>query len=649
MTQDAGPGAVAASDEKLSAGAIAWRALLLAALVVVTVPRWVSAAGAGLDLSWMLGLHLAGTEGLTFGREFAFTYGPLGFVLGPKAVGTLDLHAAAFRLLFHLAWWTSTGLLLFRVRGYATPLAFVVATAMCGIALQNEFNFAITGAVILPVVGFLLLAELDRRPAWAIPAAALAGAAMLTKFSVGACCAGALGVWSLMELAREPGLSGLRRVARPAVTCLATMSALFVVYGGPISALWPYLTASREIVSGYATQMAYENPDMRGVYSTAALFLLTAVALLVSLARRSPLAPTFALMIAPMFILYKGAIVRQHQGQFLVAWPVMVSMTALILPAAARNLRTRIPATIAVFGMAAWCLWFVPADPATVATRGLENMAALWRLDATRAEMRARDAQVKVDQALPAQFLGRIGRETVDVYPWEASYVWSNDLNWSPRPVFQSYSAYTPALDMMGARHYRGPRAPRFIIYSHHAIDSQNPCAVDSRTWLEMYRWYDLVDGHGDKLLLERRETPRWRGADPVDRAVVGFVQAYDVPEAAGGLVFLKAELELSPLGKLQSLLYKVEPPVMRVEYRDGEAANYRMVWRNASGGFIASSLPRDLDAAVRLFQRGSAHEVINVSFHDPSGRFRPEIKIQALRSGPVAGLAAAAEGATAR
>ncbi|OJW24735.1 MAG: hypothetical protein BGO49_06810 [Planctomycetales bacterium 71-10] len=649
MTPDPGTEAVAAPMERFSSVEIGWRVLLLAALVIVSIPQWISQAGVGLDPSWMIGIQLAGIKGLVYGRDFAFTYGPLGFVLGPKALGPLDLHAVLIRLAMHLAWWTSAGLLLFRVRGYAASLAFVAATAMSGIALDNEFNFALTGVVILPVLGFLLLAELDRKPAWAVPAAILAGAAMLTKFNLGVACTGALGVWSLMRLARRPERRVVLRLALLGLAYFGSMAGLFVIYGGPISALWPYLLASKELVSGYATQMTNSDPSLPGPWAPASMVVMASVGLVVSLARRSDLAPAFALMLAPMFILYKGAVIRQSIGHFLVVWPVMVSMTALVLPAASRILRARAAATAAVLAMVGWGFWYAPTTIQKVVARGPNNLAALWRLDKTRADMRAFDALLKAEQALPPQFLARIGDATVDVYPWETSYIWSNDLNWSPRPIFQAYTAYTPALDMMGVRHYRGPRAPRFVIYSHYAIDHENPCAVDSRTWIELYRWYDLVDGHGDKLLLERRSTPRWRGAEPAGEAAVGFAQSYELPRANEGLVFLKADMELSLLGKIQAMAYKVDPPLMRVEYKDGVAANYRMVWRNATGGFIASSMPRDLGAAIRLFQQGSADEVVSISFHDPSGRFKPEVKLEALKSGVGATVASAVEERAAR
>jgi hypothetical protein len=345
-----------------------------------------------------------------------------------------------------------------------------------------------------------------------------------------------------------------------------------------------------------------------------------------------------------MFILYKGVVVRQSLGHFLAAWPVMVSLTALVLPAASRTLRTRAVATVAVAAVLASGFWYAPTSVQKVVTRGASNWIALCKLDETRSSMRDFDARLKRERALPASIRERIGDDTVDIYPWEASYVWSNDLKWSPRPVFQSYCAYTPRLDQMGADHYRGRKAPKFIVYTHEAIDYQHPCAVDSRTWIEMLRWYDCVDREGDLLLLQRRAEPRWRGAERLEATALGFVKSYELPTAGDGHLFLKAKFELSLLGKLQALFYKVDPPLIRLEYKDGEAANHRLVWRNAAGGFLVSSLPRKADGVVRLFQQGSADEVVSVSFHDPSGLLRPEFRVTALRSGrPEAEVEAAA------
>ncbi|MDR2058321.1 MAG: hypothetical protein LBP83_08620, partial [Dysgonamonadaceae bacterium] len=53
--------------------------------------------------------------------------------------------------------------------------------------------------------------------------------------------------------------------------------------------------------------------------------------------------------------------------------------------------------------------------------------------------------------ALPSEFLQQAANKRVDVFPYDIALLYAYDLNWSPRPVFQSYSAYTPVLDQINA------------------------------------------------------------------------------------------------------------------------------------------------------------------------------------------------------
>ena len=50
------------------------------ALALFTLPTPLDGAGAGLDPSWVIGLHLAADKGMIFGRDLVFTYGPLGYL-----------------------------------------------------------------------------------------------------------------------------------------------------------------------------------------------------------------------------------------------------------------------------------------------------------------------------------------------------------------------------------------------------------------------------------------------------------------------------------------------------------------------------------------------------------------------------------------
>lgn len=58
-------------------------------------------------------------------------------------------------------------------------------------------------------------------------------------------------------------------------------------------------------------------------------------------------------------------------------------------------------------------------------------------------EKSAADAQLF---ALPSEITDKIGRKSVDIVPWEIVFPYFNRLNYNPRPVVQSYAAFTPYL-----------------------------------------------------------------------------------------------------------------------------------------------------------------------------------------------------------
>ncbi|QEH36649.1 hypothetical protein OJF2_52340 [Aquisphaera giovannonii] len=614
------------------AGLVA-KMFLFAMFVAVTMPSWIQGISRGIDGSWIVGLSLAEARGLVHGRDIAFTFGPLGFALVPTAHAGSSDHALPIRLAIFGLWCGSTGLLFFRVRGRFAPLVFLLAASLNGLPIPGGPSTTLIGMLTLAVLNFLILAELERRPGWAIPAAMLAGAAILTKFSTGVGCASALGIWSLIRIWREPTRQTARSLALLSLAYVGTMAVLFVAYGGPLSALPAYLRLSRELASGYSTQMVSSDVAYSPLVP-AALVALTVLGLAVSARRRSALAPVFAIMLLPMFALYKGAIVRLDMGHFQLHWPTMFSLFALLMPVASQRPRLRLVTTLGVALLLAWTLRYP-----TVSREGLAAIPANWgsliRFRETKTAFRAGQEKVRAELWLPERLRSQIGQEPVDVYPWEVMVAWANRLNWRPRPVFQAYASYTPILDELGAELYRDPaRAPRYILYTYAAIDQELPSLVDSRTWAEMYRWYDCVDEAGDFLLLRRRPSPRWTGERLLLSATQAMKERLEIPEAPGGLTFLEADFELTLWGRLMAFLYRVEPPRVKLEFKDGSRSIHRTVWRNAGEGFLIGNVPRGQASVRTLFETGKGDECSAVTFRDISGwNFKKSFRVRLVHS----------------
>ena len=78
--------------------------LIGSAIAVVTWPVADAPVKIGVDTSWIVGLHLAARQGLQFGQDIAFTFGPLGFLGWPEPyVAWTSAAALAFVAAIHLA------------------------------------------------------------------------------------------------------------------------------------------------------------------------------------------------------------------------------------------------------------------------------------------------------------------------------------------------------------------------------------------------------------------------------------------------------------------------------------------------------------------------------------------------------------------
>ena len=95
--------------------------------------------------------------------------------------------------------------------------------------------------------------------------------------------------------------------------------------------------------------------------------------------------------------------------------------------------------------------------------------------------------------------LAAIGSETVHVDPVMASAAYAYpDLNWKPLPIFQSYTAYTSALDGLDADLLRSDAAPR-----------SGSCVTSSRRTTRSA-------GRVDRSPVRRRRIPPGVGRRPI-------------------------------------------------------------------------------------------------------------------------------------
>jgi hypothetical protein len=590
----------------------------------------------GLDAAWQQSLQAAATGSVVFGRDFLFTYGPLGYLFTRSPVNKLILVLYDFFILASL-------LSVYR-RLLPSPARPGGAILVLAVALITKYALSGDPEAVLFVVGGYWLWRLHAGDSFGIPlAGALAAAVLLffSKVNFGLLMLGLIPGYSI-------GLLACRRDWRRAV--LLTGGFALLVWIG--SACWRvqlggYLRGSLELAGGYNEAMFIPFPAHSRfplVFVTAALLAAGIVAsafasLRAAVWRDWMMICPFVMLTA--FLLLENAFVRAdtvHTSRFFPSLALALAVWSLAFPGS-RSVKVLLVLSLLGVGFERAALHSAeapsqtpsPGAPAALPDSGtpLPNpsqasqppaghrsipewltplgyargfWAAPWRQNAEQlgAELRARAPEVLA----PGDARTAIGRSSVDVMPWDSSLAIRSGLNLKQRPVIQSYSAYTRWLDERNARFLASDNASDFILYmalSPNSIDDR-PAAWDEsitkRALMENYipymrfqqtrRFSPTGEPHPVIGLVVLKRSPGAREYEPISTNSVALAldQPLDIP-ASTNFVFLWLDVERTPLGKLAALSCQTSGLAAEMEYSDGTTQQYRAVLPILSTGVL--------------------------------------------------------------
>ncbi|MFG0319864.1 MAG: hypothetical protein ACF8XB_21510 [Planctomycetota bacterium JB042] len=584
------------------------RRTVAAFLLVVLAAAWVPpppipVRDAGVDACYWLGLSLAHADGLVHGEEVVFPYGPLAWACHPdprsgdvgRAVG------------LQLAWWAAflAGLFLLARRGAAGFAAAAAVTLALTVDLLGLTLAHLEPATL--VWGMVQFSGDARRRGPLLVLAVLAGATLLAKVNAGAAAAfllTALTVRAAVAEARAGG-SPARPLVAPVVGAAALVSLFAWSSGGP-GALLSYLASGLELGRGYGA-MAHDGLPWRTATVWLGLATVPLVALLVR--DRRAVAGGLVLTAGLALLAAKSALVRQgsgHVAPFLLRLAVAFSFVVLAA-AAGRDRRLVVLVQLALVGAGtALVLREMPRVRAPVVARvSGETIAArfgTWgRLDAAARAIDARGEERLAGLRLPADVRARIGDATVDVVPWRVATVAANDLRWRPRPVFQDYTAYTPALDSLNAAHWESDRAPRFVLADVESIDGRHVFLEAPSSWRALVDRYALAAATEHLVLIERRDAARFGPEERLFEEFARLGEPLAVP-SEGPFVVLRAEVRLSVPGRIRGILLGEPGLFVEATHASGRVRTLRAVRRNLTAGALVSALPADVAELGALF-----------------------------------------------
>jgi hypothetical protein len=194
---------------------------------------------------------------------------------------------------------------------------------------------------------------------------------------------------------------------------------------------------------------------------------------------------------------------------------------------------------------------------------------------------------IRDDYPLPAL------KGTGDVYSYEQSVLLASDNKWNPRPIFQSYSAYTPTLAKLNEQHLRKSDAPDWVLVDLETVQGRLPSLDDGASWPALLDNYTYVSYDGRYILLQKRQVIHGQSHyEGVYREICKTGKTVPLPKT-DGLLFAEVELKPTLLGQLLTALFN--PPQLHIVLGlgNGRTLRYRVVANMMTTSFLVSPFVR--------------------------------------------------------
>ncbi len=544
----------------------------------------------GLDSSWAYGLNYTFQHHLVVGRDIYFTFGPLGFLEHTRLL-TINLVNASS------SFWFACSIIMnmvifFLCRSAAISKRQFVVNLCFGLALILFANTHIQRLMIIVYAGVLLHWH-NRSQLCLLLISLTCVIALLIKFSNGVV---ALSLYLPYLIATALRDKNFNQILIGFISLPIFYAIIWHAIYGDFSGMFGYLEGGLQFSSGSTSAMAL-NPDnnfiaIAGFY---AAFFLGIALLSLDIRHHWILMPVC--FIGPLFIWSKYAFGREDYPHlsFLMAFVFYLGFLWII---AAKSFLKKLACLLiiplfylswqAMHSEATGEAEFTPA--ATYLS--INELKNPWENNKFLKMMQNRSKETLAPLVLPTTLRNIIGKNSIDIYPWETLIAAANDLNWTPRPVYQTYITYTPFLDTANKQFFESDKAPEYVLWHYHSIaeiGTRFPFSSDPLTLQSILQHYKMIDCESTFCLWQRTKEQQLSVEDYSQNSSAPWNSWIVLPSANSDVIRLHVDTERTLAGKLNLAAWKEGGIEIDYRLRDGSIMTHEVVLGNAVSGLWVS------------------------------------------------------------
>ncbi len=583
------------------------KGILLVIVFIYLIPKSIfRPPGLGLDSSWMLSLNMALAQGLVWGKDIIFTYGPLGYL----STG-MPFEASKVLIVFFYIFIVANGFYFIYYTIKSKPekkdYIFLFVIFFC----LGYFLFlrdAITLYFYFLFHVFHYVTHRNRVSFFVLSIIAIL--AFFIKVNVGIVLNGVL----LYFIAYNSFFGDRKKLQNVLFAIIHFIAIVGFSWLLNVDILL-YVKNSISIINSYNDAMVIV-PSKMSLYG--ALIIIGVITVALISCSKIILRNTYELFIFSNilligFILFKQSFVRAdghiigfYSGISFILITAHLFVREPKLKKAYYYLALVVPIVSISFldKSIAWVL----KDQIGYALFESKNTTSAYSLNSKK-------------RKLPTRIIDEIGESSVDVLGYETSFLFYNDLTYQPRPVFQSYQAYNSTLIESNYRKYTSSDAPDFVLYHIGSIDNRHPFWDEPKTYLSIFQNYEICDtvpvntAFSHQLIVFKK-TNKLKG---VNRTVVldtiaKFDTKINIPTSEN-MLYLEIDFDYTLAGKARRIMYQPALIEMSLMYEDFDSSTYRLVVPVMSSGVpINSKVLNDKDA-LTFFESNGDRNVKTKSF----------------------------------
>lgn len=621
-------------------------------VIILTFPSLIINPGNDIDSSAFIGLHKAANEGLIYGKDILFTYGPLGFLNIPFFITkNLWICSALYTLSVYI--FTIIGCSMY-IRKMKANLAKTIVFAIIFITASIGWLNWPTGCdfkLLLSILIFSHLYILSKKATFQLSALAFLYSILLfTKFSVG--LIGIItGLIFLGILLKD------KRIKESVIFFTAFLIS-FVILGllliGTPKAIFTYLYGCWQIASGYNDALAIRGKYLQNYYFAAIFAWISYIFLFCYCAIKKRHADIIflSLIFGLLFSSYKLGFVRLDISHLIYFHSMWLLLFGLFFLRTFKNVKIAefyvlsfififlylCILNISMLERASFPNLYMPSNAAAK----LKNLQLSFNLCSGIGE---EEQTAKIKQLLKEYFplkadtVQMLSGKTMDVFPSDVGITQAYGFKWCPRPVFQSYAAYTEYLDLLNAKHFQTDSAPQYILYALNPLNGRYAIADEPATFRTLLLRYEPCGQNGNFIILRKKTSPAVYEEKEIGAGTVKFGEAIDLSNLNNEMLFAKINVEHNFWGTAQKFLFK--PPLdYYITFFVPDIniySAYRLVCPNARNGIFISKVIEDQNDLLNLWKGDFKQKSVSLIFFmaDNPNLFKNDIAVQLFQDIP--------------